>query len=63
MCGLTESIKNTGDTNLYTILAVKAVSERFCNALAFVVAGADPNGVDMTPARNTVNTEWNRDVE
>lgn len=57
MRGLTESIKNTSNTNFYTILAVKAISEGFCNALAFVVAGTDPNGVDITPTGNAVNRE------
>lgn len=57
MCGLTESIENASNTNFYTILAVKAIGEGFCNAFAFVVAGTDPNRVDMTPAGNTVNSE------
>lgn len=62
MCELTESIENTRNTDFYTILAVIAISEGFCDALAFVVAGADPNRVDVTPAGNTVNSEWNRNV-
>jgi hypothetical protein len=63
MHGRTESIKNAGNTDFYTILALKAVSEGFCNTFAFVVAGADPNRVDMTPAGNTVSGEWNGNVK
>ena len=44
-------------------MALKAVSERFCNALAFIVAGADPDRVDMTPAGNMVNSDWDRNTE
>lgn len=45
----TKSVEDTSDTHVDIVLTLVAVSESFGDSFAFIVAGANANGVDMTP--------------
>ena len=56
-CGslqLTVGVENTRDTDVDTVLAVEAVRQRLCYALALVVACTRADGVNMPPTNERV---------
>ena len=48
----TVGVEDTSNAHVNAILAVEAVSEGLGNALAFIIARAGANRVDMSPAND-----------
>lgn len=46
----TESVEDTCDSDVNSVLPMEAVCESFGNTFAFVIAGAGANWVNVTPA-------------
>ena len=52
----TKSVEDTSDTHIDMVLALVAVSESFGDSFAFIIAGANANRIDVTPASMVINT-------
>jgi len=46
----TIGVEDTSHSDVYTILALKSISQRLCNSLPFIIARSDTDWVNMTPA-------------
>lgn len=52
-----ERIEDTGNADFYSFLTLIRVGEGFCYALSFVIASANPDGIDIAPATKVLESK------